>query len=63
VSDPFPPLPERPDAPDAGCEPDLPMLDVIPDEQTVWLVLFASVLYRGRAAIEARADEWRELFA
>lgn len=62
MSDPFPPLPPRPDAEDAGCEPGLPMLDVISDEHTVWLVLFASVLYLGRAAIEARAAEWRALF-
>jgi hypothetical protein len=60
--DPFPRLGPRPDAEDAGCYPELPRLHVIPDNQTVWLVLFASVLYRGRPAIEARADEWRTLF-
>lgn len=46
---------------DAGCNGER-MIDPIPDDQTVWLVLFASVLYREPAAILARAREWRELF-
>ena len=62
MTDPFPPLPPRPPAEDAGCYPELPRLHEIPDGQTVWLVLFASVLYSGRASIEARAREWRALF-
>ena len=48
--------------PDAGCEPGLPHLEWIPDRHTVWLVLFAHVLYSGPEALEARAQEWRELF-
>jgi hypothetical protein len=47
---------------DAGCEPGLFMRDDVIEEHTVWLVLFASVLYEGRTAIERKAAEWRELF-
>jgi hypothetical protein len=47
---------------DAGCEPGLPHLEHIRDDHTVWLVLFASVLYSGRESIEQRAREWRALF-
>jgi len=46
---------------DAGCD-GRRMIDVIPDHQTVWLVLFASVLYAAPDRILARAREWRELF-
>ena len=51
-----------PTEPDAGCEPGLPRRADIPDDDTVWLVLFASVLFSGLSAIEARAAEWRALF-
>lgn len=46
---------------DAGCD-GRRMLDVIPDEQTKWLVLFASVLYEAPERILERAREWRQLF-
>lgn len=46
---------------DAGCD-GRRMAEVIPDEHTKWLVLFASVLYREPSRILARAREWRELF-
>jgi hypothetical protein len=46
---------------DAGCD-GRRMIDVIPDEHTRWLVLFASVLYRSPGEILERAREWRELF-
>jgi len=46
---------------DAGCD-GRRMIDVIPDEHTRWLVLFASVLYQAPDRILDRAREWRELF-
>lgn len=47
--------------PDAGCDGSR-MIEVIPDHHTVWLVLFASVLYKAPARILRRAQEWRDLF-
>lgn len=47
---------------DAGCTPGLYRRTDVREEHTVWLVLFASVLYEGRPAIERKAAEWRALF-
>jgi hypothetical protein len=47
---------------DAGCTPGLYFRTDVRDVDVVWLVLFASVLYDGRAAIERKAAEWRALF-
>lgn len=47
---------------DAGCEPRLPHAPYIEDEDTPWLVLFASVLSLPRPYLLERAEEWRELF-
>lgn len=46
---------------DAGCD-GRRMVDVIPDRDVVWLVLFAEVLYEAPARILERAHEWRVLF-
>jgi hypothetical protein len=47
---------------DGICDLDADMGPPTPDDEVVWVVLFASVLGKGRDAIEARAAEWRELF-
>ena len=47
---------------DAGCEPGLEGPEAISDEDTKWLVLFASVIPLGRAYVLERAQDWRELF-
>ena len=47
---------------DAGCTPGLEEAIYVSEENIPFLVLFASVDWDDRDALEKRANEWRELF-
>ena len=52
---------------DGCCDLDFDMGPPVPDDEVVWVVLFATVLdgdlrVRDRAALARRAREWHELF-
>lgn len=47
---------------DAGCEEDTPRREDTPDEDIDALVLFASIDFTDREAVEEHAEKWRTLF-